>query len=106
MRSAELKADWETLLEKLTSQFPGDGDLDLDGVLLLVGTQELQMGYVKMKKDVKINVLHVAICILQHEERLFLRLSSSLHSPSVVLVFLQGVKLRQGQGLRHLEIGW
>ena len=62
MRSAELKADWETLLEKLTSQFPGDGDLDLDGVLLLVGTQELQMGYVKMKKDVKINVLHVAIC--------------------------------------------
>lgn len=62
VRSAELKADWETLLEKLTSQFPGDGDLDLDGVLLLVGTQELQMGYVKMKKDVKINVLHVAIC--------------------------------------------
>ena len=52
MRSAELKADWETLLKKLTSQFPGDGDLDLDGVLLLVGTQELQMGY----------VLHVAIC--------------------------------------------
>ncbi|HCY25856.1 MAG TPA: hypothetical protein DHU80_06445, partial [Cryomorphaceae bacterium] len=62
MRSAELKADWETLLKKLTNQFPGDGDLDLDGVLLLVGTQELQMGYVKMKKDVKINVLHVAIC--------------------------------------------
>lgn len=62
MRSAELKADWETLLEKLTKQFPGDGDLDLDGVLLLVGTQELQMGYVKMKKDIKINVLHVAIC--------------------------------------------
>ena len=55
MRSAELKADWETLLKKLTSQFPGDGDLDLDGILLLVGTQELQMGYVKMKKDVKIN---------------------------------------------------
>lgn len=62
VRSAELKADWETLLKKLTNQFPGDGDLDLDGVLLLVGTQELQMGYVKMKKDVKINVLHVAIC--------------------------------------------
>jgi hypothetical protein len=29
---------------------------------LLIGTQELQMGFIKMKKDVKINVLHVAIC--------------------------------------------
>jgi hypothetical protein len=62
VRSAELKADWEALLQKLSNQFPGDGDLDLDGVLLLVGTQELQMGYIKMKKDDKINVLHVAIC--------------------------------------------
>lgn len=62
MRSAELKADWEQLLGKLNDQFPGDGDMDLDGVLLLIGTQELQMGYIKMKKDVKINVLHVAVC--------------------------------------------
>ena len=62
MRSEELKADWYNLLEKLSEQFPGDGDLDIDGVLLLIGTQELQMGYIKMKKDVKINVLHVAIC--------------------------------------------
>lgn len=62
MRSEELKADWHRLLDKLSQQFPGDGDIDLDGVLLLVGTQELQMGYIKMKKDVKINVLHVAIC--------------------------------------------
>ena len=62
MRSEELKEDWHNLLEKLSKQFPGDGDLDLDGVLLLIGTQELQMGFIKMKKDVKINVLHVAIC--------------------------------------------
>jgi len=62
VRSEELKADWHHLLDKLSHQFPGDGDIDLDGVLLLVGTQELQMGYIKMKKDVKINVLHVAIC--------------------------------------------
>ena len=62
MRSEELKADWHNLLGKLSKQFPGDGDLDLDGVLLLIGTQELQMGFIKMKKDVKINVLNVAIC--------------------------------------------
>ncbi|MDA9217638.1 hypothetical protein OAP05_01920 [Schleiferiaceae bacterium] len=64
MRSEELKQDWERLVKKLTKQFPGDGDLDLDGVLLLIGTQELQMGYIKMKKDVKINVLHIAICTI------------------------------------------
>jgi hypothetical protein len=46
MRSEELKQDWERLVTKLTKQFPGDGDLDLDGVLLLIGTQELQMGYI------------------------------------------------------------
>lgn len=62
MRSEELKQDWDRLLEKLSSQFPGDGDLDLDGVLLLIGMQELQMGYIRLKKDDKLNVLHIAIC--------------------------------------------
>lgn len=49
-------------MEKLSQQFPGDGELDLDAVLLLIGVQELQMGYIKLKKDAKINVLHIAIC--------------------------------------------
>ncbi|MEY2963467.1 MAG: hypothetical protein RL754_728 [Bacteroidota bacterium] len=62
MRSEELKRDWEVLLAKLSEQFPGDGDLDLDGVLLLIGMQELQMGYIRLKKDDKLNVLHIAIC--------------------------------------------
>lgn len=62
MRSEELKADWERLIAKLSNQFPGDGDLDLDGVLLLVGMQELQMGYIRLKKDDKLNVLHIAVC--------------------------------------------
>ena len=62
MRSEELKADWHNLLGKLSKQFPGNGDLDLDGVLLLIGTQELQMGFIKTQKDVKINLLHVGVC--------------------------------------------
>ena len=64
MISEELKQDWAELVKKRTKQFPGDGEFDLDGVLLLIGTQELQMGYIKMKKDVKINVLHIAICTI------------------------------------------
>ena len=61
MKSEELKADWHHLLDKLSHQFPGDGNIDLDGVLLLVGTRSFRWD-IKMKKDVKINVLHVAIC--------------------------------------------
>jgi hypothetical protein len=53
---------WEQLLAKLSQQFPGDGDIDLDGVLLLIGAQELQMGYLRLKKDEKLNVLHIAVC--------------------------------------------
>jgi hypothetical protein len=62
MRSEELKDDWERLIAKLSEQFPGDGDIDLDGVLLLIGAQELQMGYLRLKKDEKLNVLHIAVC--------------------------------------------
>ena len=62
MRSEELKHDWEQLLGKLSQQFPGDGDIDLDGALLLIGAQELQMGYLRLKKDEKLNVLHIAVC--------------------------------------------
>jgi hypothetical protein len=62
MRTQELKRDWENLLSKLSHQFPGDGNIDLDGVLLLVGMQELQMGYLRLKKDEKLNVLHIAVC--------------------------------------------
>jgi len=62
MRSEELKDDWERLIAKLSEQFPGDGDIDLDGVLLLIGAQELQMGYLRLKKDEKLNVLHIGVC--------------------------------------------
>ena len=62
MRSEELKHDWEQLLVKLSQQFPADGDIDLDGALLLIGAQELQMGYLRLKKDEKLNVLHIAVC--------------------------------------------
>lgn len=62
MRSEELKVEWNTLVARLTEKFPGDGELDLDSILLLIGIQELQMGYIKLKKDAKINALHIAIC--------------------------------------------
>ena len=62
MRTPELKHDWELLLARLSEQFFGGELADLDAVLLLIGVQELQMGPIKLKKDDKINALHVAIC--------------------------------------------
>ncbi len=58
----ELEGRWKKLIAQLETQF-GDG-LDLQGVLMLVGVQELGKGYKKFNKDQKLEVLHIAICTL------------------------------------------
>ena len=55
-----LKQDWDTLMKRMELQF-GEG-IELDGLLLLIGTQELGKGYKKFSKDEKLDVLHVALC--------------------------------------------
>jgi hypothetical protein len=57
-----LKADWNQLLQKLNAQF--DTDLDLQGVLFLIGVQELGKGYKNFSKDEKQDLMHVATCKL------------------------------------------
>lgn len=52
------------LLKKLTEKFPGDGEMDLNSALLLVGVQEVGKGYQKYSKDEKMNLIHVAICTI------------------------------------------
>lgn len=59
-----LKEKWEIIVNRLSNQF-ADGDaLDIDGVLYLIGVQELGKGHQTFKKDEKINVMHIAICKL------------------------------------------
>ena len=41
----------------------GEG-LELDTVMLLVGVQELGMGYKPFTKDEKMNLMHIAICTI------------------------------------------
>lgn len=53
---------WNALLEQLSEQF--HADLDLQGVLYLIGVQELGKGYQEFSKDQKMDVLHVATCTL------------------------------------------
>lgn len=51
---------WKDLEEKIAVQF--GGDLDVQGILFLIGVQELGKGAQKFTKDQKLDVIHIAIC--------------------------------------------
>lgn len=59
-----MKEKWERLVGLLSQRFSQGEDLDLDGILFLIGVQELGKGYKRFKKDEKINLMHIAICRL------------------------------------------
>jgi len=63
-RDEELKERWELLVSKLSDQFSEGEDLDLDGIIYLVGVQELGQLHRSFKKDEKLNLMHIAICRL------------------------------------------
>ena len=59
-----LKEKWDLLIIKLTDQFADGDELNIDGVIYLVGVQELGQGPRAFKKDEKMNLMHIAICKL------------------------------------------
>ncbi len=59
-----LKEKWNYLVEELTQQFSDGEDLNLDGIIYLIGVQELGQGKRRFKKDEKVNLMHIAICKL------------------------------------------
>ncbi|MDB2314407.1 hypothetical protein N9V42_02340 [Flavobacteriaceae bacterium] len=61
-RDKKLKERWETLLVLLSERFSKGEALDVEGVLYLVGLQELGQVHRKMKKDDNVNLIHVGIC--------------------------------------------
>ena len=63
-RDNQLKERWEFLVEKLSAQFSDGDPLELDGIVYLVGVQELGNFHRKFKKDEKVNLMHIAICRL------------------------------------------
>lgn len=58
----ELEKSFKEVLKKLSTQF-GD-DIDIQAVLFLIGVQELGKGPIKLSKNAKLDVLHIAICTL------------------------------------------
>ncbi|MEW7279376.1 hypothetical protein ABW636_12350 [Aquimarina sp. 2201CG1-2-11] len=63
-RDEKLKERWETLVSKLSDQFAEGEDLDLDGIIYLIGVQELGQLHRTFKKDEKLDLMHIAICRL------------------------------------------
>ena len=63
-RDEELKKRWGEVVEKLSTQFADGDPLDLDGIIYLIGVQELGQLHRTFKKDEKLNLMHIAICRL------------------------------------------
>ena len=59
-----LKEKWVELVSKLTNQFADGDELNMDGIIYLIGVQELGQGSITFKKDEKVNLMHIAICKL------------------------------------------
>jgi hypothetical protein len=62
MKEKELNLRWAEVIKKLNFKF--DQDFELDGILFLIGIQELGKGYIKLNKDQKMDVIHIAVCHL------------------------------------------
>jgi hypothetical protein len=63
-RDEKLKKYWEELVERLSEQFNGGAMMDLDGIIYMIGIQELGRTDQKFEKDDKIDLMHIAICRL------------------------------------------
>jgi len=62
IRDQLLKDRWEKLVEVLTDKFSDGEPLDVEGMLYLIGLQELGQIHRKFKKDDNIDLIHIGIC--------------------------------------------
>ena len=62
MNKEELETEFQKVADSLAAQF-GD-DMDEQAILFLIGVQELGKGKIKLNKNEKLDVMHIAICTL------------------------------------------
>lgn len=53
---------WKKVSKFFKDNFSDGEEIDIDGMLFLIGVQELGIGKKKFKKDEKVNLMHVAVC--------------------------------------------
>ena len=61
VRDKKLKERWNILQKKISYQFNNGELIDLDGIIYLVGIQELGFTKRKFKKDEKLNLMHIGV---------------------------------------------
>ena len=61
-RNKELKDQWETLVSILTERFSETESIDIEGILYLIGIQELGQVHERFKKDDNVDIIHIGIC--------------------------------------------
>jgi len=61
-RDQLLKTRWNAVLDFLTEKFSETETIDIEGVLYLVGLQELGKIHQRFKKDDNVNIIHIGIC--------------------------------------------
>lgn len=59
-----LAEKWDEVVRIVSDKFAPGEDIDIDGIIFLIGVQELGQGYRKFRKDDKLAVMHIAICRL------------------------------------------
>jgi len=62
MNKEELDIEFEKVLKAMAPQF-GE-EIDEQAILFLIGVQELGKGKIKLNKNEKLDVMHIAICTL------------------------------------------
>lgn len=58
----ETEFEYQNVLKQIAKQF-GE-DIDIQGLLFIIGLQELGKGKIKLSKNEKLDVMHIAICTL------------------------------------------
>lgn len=58
----EFQKNWDELANKINKRF--DDTLDVESVLFVIGMQELGQVIDKFTKDQKLEVIHVAVCVI------------------------------------------
>ncbi|RCL66010.1 MAG: hypothetical protein DBW79_04470 [Cryomorphaceae bacterium] len=63
-KEISLKRKWDEIVKLLSNKFNDGQDLDIEGVIFLIGLQEFGDTNYKFRKDQKIDLMHIAICRL------------------------------------------
>ena len=58
----EFQKNWDELAKKINKRF--EDNLDVESILFIIGMQELGKVVNKFTKDQKLEVIHVAVCVI------------------------------------------